>query len=536
MNGKKLFVNPYLLRHEMSYYPNCEYPPPGHQPDPCCQTIPVPYPPQPSGPVWVSPVYTIPPEPAPILRHPVHRVAQYPHTGHRPGADETSPLPRRASYRKGSERELSKAYDHPSSQSKLKDQFRIYDQHGDRLEQPHPPTKAIGCQARKQIDQQAWYSDVATTVLPNQESSRDNLDGNGKEKKKLISSQRVRTKGEPEEQKKPTSSQRVHTKGEPKEQIRIRKWVRSLPEGLDEEAKESSEDTAGTERKHTTEKATNSQRARTKCGSSKPDHVETRISKSQPDAKDKQIKENPVIPAVNERKHAAKQPAKAPHPETDSMRRPEKPGVQAKERTSTNTAGAGRANTTTHSTGTKFSVRPTASHSGPEITINEHKDAPINLNYDPKRSSKVRVSMPDEKSMSHQGKEKPKEFSQGSHSKKSTKEEVPGGKKKPKESSRGSRSKKLTAENVPDYYAILGCSILDDTATISTRYKKTQLKFHPDKCRIVDMSEQKISEITSASALINVAGEILKDPTKRRAYDQVWDQVYRMDNGKTVPR
>ena len=146
--------------------------------------------------------------------------------------------------------------------------------------------------------------------------------------------------------------------------------------------------------------------------------------------------------------------------------------------------------------------------------------------------------MLDEKGMSHHGKEKPKESSQSSRSKKSTKEEVPGGKKKPKESSQSSRSKKLTPENVPDYYAILGCSMSDDSGQIAKQIKKKQFELHPDRLVKSDtMSEQEIAKINEESALVNAAADVLKGSEDRRTYDQKWHAVYQKDeDGNTVRR
>ena len=267
----------------MSYHPFYGHLAPGHQPAPGC------YPPQQTAQTYMPPVYRILTQTVPINPHLVHVTE----TLITPG--ELLPRPKCTSHRQRSEREASEAYDYPPSQSKPKDQSRTYDKHRARLEQPSPPRKAIEYRAQKQEDDKHFYHpDDSTAVWKGPESSRDNLDKNGKEKRKPTSSQRVRTKGEPEEQKKPTSSQlvrtkgepeeqkkptssqRVRTKGEPEEQTRIHEWIGSLPEGLDEEAKDSSENSAGTERKHKTKEPTSSQRAHTKGDPSDPrDHGHT---------------------------------------------------------------------------------------------------------------------------------------------------------------------------------------------------------------------------------------------------------------------
>ncbi len=217
---------------------------------------------------------------------------------------------------------------------------------------------------------------------------------------------------------------------------------------------ESSSDTLDENRTETKE-STRSQQVDTKRESSKLGRVQKWVE-SQPDAADKQVKVNSANPAGTERKHTTKQPTRAPHPQTDSKRRPEKPVEQAKERTSTNTAGTGRAYTTAQSSGNKFSIRPGESQSGPNITINQHEGSSLKFKYDPKRWE-FGISTPVEKSTGHRRKEKPKE------------------------SSRGSRSSKLTKEDVPDYYAIIGCPMDTTTQTISSKIKKKQLEVHPDK-------------------------------------------------------
>ena len=386
----------------MSYYPIYEYPPPGQQPGPCYQPNPFyqpapvhqpppgSYPPQHNAQIEMPPVPRITRQIVPINSHLVHVTETLTIPG------ELLPRTKPTSHK---QREASAAYDHQSSQSKPKGQSRTNDQHSARLEQPLPPKKAIGYQAQLQIKEPAWDSDDddARTIVPGPESSRDNVDENGKDKKKPKSSQRVPTEGEPEEQKKPTSSQRVRTKGEPKKQTRIRKWVRSLPEGLDEEAKESSEDSAGTERKHKTKEPGSPQRAHTKGGPSNPsDHGHTqKLIDSQPYVADTQAKGSFVDSAGDERKHTTKNSTGVPHPETNSKRRPEKPAEQAKERGSTKTTDAGRAHTAAHSSSNR-----------------------------PLRCEEAGTSIPAKKSTGHQSKEKATGSSRASQSKKITKEEV----------------------------------------------------------------------------------------------------------------
>ncbi|KAK0510282.1 hypothetical protein JMJ35_007676 [Cladonia borealis] len=539
----------------MSYHSSYGHLAPGHQPAPGYQSAPghqpAPgyYPPQQTAQSYMPPGHRIVTQTVQMNPHLVHVTE----TLITPG--ELLPRPRRTSHRQRSEREASEAYGYPSFQSKPKDHSGRYDQHRSRPEQPLHPRKAKEYQDYEQeADGHTYYSDDAPAIPTGFGTPSNSLGEYRKEKHKSTRSQQVGTKGH---SSKPRYAQ---------------EYVESQPDAADKQAKRSSANPIETERKHTTEKATSSQRARTKCGSSKLDHVEKHIE-SQPDAGDKQAKVSSANPAGTESKHRTKGFTSATHAEPDSEYRPEKPGVQAKERTSTNTAGAGQANTTSHSSSTKFSARPAASHSGPEITMNEHKGSPININYDPKYF-KVGVSTPDEKSMGHHGKEKPKESSQGSRSKKSvpdgkkrpkessqgsrskksvpdgkkrpkessqgsrSKKSVPDGKKKPKESSQGSWSEKLTAEDVPDYYAVLGCSIYDDDGQIARLIKKRKVELHPDRrVKSGTMSEQEIAKINEESALVNAAADVLRDSVNRWAYNRDWHLVYRKDeDGKTVPR
>ena len=511
------FLNPYLLKHEMASYNYAApvYPPPQY----AAQTY-----------VSMRPIVT---QPAPRPPLPVHPAPPVQCTEYRPKPGGPLPAPIRTSHRQRSERGSSEACDYGPPQSKPREHPGKYDQRRTRPEQSLHPKKAMEYQDQNQevgeyvrcskcaccsdhacFSDDDCRSDCGAAISTGPESPRNALDQNY------------------EEMKKPARSQQVHRKGHSSKPRYAQENVESQPDAADRRAKRSSANRTGTERKHTTEKATNSQRARTKCGSSKLDHVETHIE-SQPDAGDKQAKVSSANPAGTESKHRTKNFTRATHAEPDSKYRPEKPGIQATERTSTNTAGAGRANTTSHSSSTKFSVRPAASHSGPEITINQHKGSPININYDPKHF-KVGVSTPDEKSMGHHGKEKPKESSQGSRSKKS----VPDGKKKPKESSQGSWSEKPTTEDVPDYYAVLGCSIDDDDGKISRHIKKRKYELQPDRrVKSETMSEQEIAKITEESALVNAAADVLKASADRWAYNEKWHLVYRKDeDGITVPR
>merc|ERR1739848_41072 len=63
-----------------------------------------------------------------------------------------------------------------------------------------------------------------------------------------------------------------------------------------------------------------------------------------------------------------------------------------------------------------------------------------------------------------------------------------------------------------DYYAILGVSKSASDADLKKAYRKLAIKYHPDKNKSSE-AEEKFKEI-------GLAYEVLKDPKKRKIYDQ----------------
>lgn len=64
-----------------------------------------------------------------------------------------------------------------------------------------------------------------------------------------------------------------------------------------------------------------------------------------------------------------------------------------------------------------------------------------------------------------------------------------------------------------NYYAILGVAHHADTKTIQSAYRKLARKLHPDSPQYVASAEQTFHEVDEAY-------EVLRDPTKRAAFDQ----------------
>ena len=75
-----------------------------------------------------------------------------------------------------------------------------------------------------------------------------------------------------------------------------------------------------------------------------------------------------------------------------------------------------------------------------------------------------------------------------------------------------------------DYYELLGVDRNASDSEIKKAYRKLAVKFHPDKNPGDNSAEEKFKEISSAF-------EILKDPDKRRKYDQFGHDAFRGGHG-----
>lgn len=78
-----------------------------------------------------------------------------------------------------------------------------------------------------------------------------------------------------------------------------------------------------------------------------------------------------------------------------------------------------------------------------------------------------------------------------------------------------------------DYYDTLGVSKTADASEIKKAYRKLALEYHPDRNKTKE-GEAKFKEV-------NRAYEVLSDPQKRQAYDQIGHQAYEQTGGNTGP-
>lgn len=78
-----------------------------------------------------------------------------------------------------------------------------------------------------------------------------------------------------------------------------------------------------------------------------------------------------------------------------------------------------------------------------------------------------------------------------------------------------------------DYYKVLGVNKAATQEEIKKSYRKLAVKYHPDKNKGDKAKEEKFKEITEAY-------EVLKDPQKRKQYDELgvnWKQYQQGNNG-----
>ena len=75
-----------------------------------------------------------------------------------------------------------------------------------------------------------------------------------------------------------------------------------------------------------------------------------------------------------------------------------------------------------------------------------------------------------------------------------------------------------------DYYDILGLSKSASDTEIKSSYRKSAMKYHPDRNPGDKKAEEKFKEISEAY-------EVLKDPQKKAAYDQYGHAAFSQGTG-----
>src|SRR2546423_977090 len=71
-----------------------------------------------------------------------------------------------------------------------------------------------------------------------------------------------------------------------------------------------------------------------------------------------------------------------------------------------------------------------------------------------------------------------------------------------------------TADHAEDFYELLGVTFETNEADIRKAYRKTALKYHPDK-------NQGKPDLVEKFHLVQIAYDVLSDPAAKAAYDNV---------------
>ena len=204
----------------------------------------------------------------------------------------------------------------------------------------------------------------------------------------------------------------------------------------------------------------------------------------------------------------------ATNQQVDSKRHSDRPAHKGKEEKSTKTSDTRKSHTKGPSPSTMMSMWTRKPRSKPKLKIDHTMEKQGEKSTGGR--SKVESAKPPRNNRNTGG--KAAETIEPSRDTQSPEHRIT----KVTESSQGNQSTQQMIAREWDYYAILGCTIDDNTKTIIRKHAKKQRKLYDEIYASNSLSEQRKAEIFAEGELLDKAVWVLEDEAARKQYDEVY--------------